>query len=156
VPGYWDDAASIFKQAKKLGLELFYLGGDGWESPNFFKEVESDLDEKDEIYITSHFSVENADPNTTRFVKEYSKVYGKEPSAASALGYDAAGVIAGAFKRTPQLSREALKNAINSTANFPGVTGTITLDEKRNAVKPIMILKAYRGRFNYFATSTVF
>jgi branched-chain amino acid transport system substrate-binding protein len=31
VPGYWNEAAAIFKQAKKLGLELFFLGGDVWD-----------------------------------------------------------------------------------------------------------------------------
>jgi len=156
VPGYWNEAAAIFKQAKNLGLDLFFLGGDGWESPSFFQEVGNELEEKDKIYITSHFSVENVDPNTRKFVEEYSKKYGRNPTAASALGYDAMGVIADALKKTPQLSREALKEAINSTSNFPGVTGTITLNEKRNAVKPIVILKAYKGRFNYFITSNVF
>ncbi|NIM99664.1 MAG: ABC transporter substrate-binding protein, partial [candidate division Zixibacteria bacterium] len=156
VPGYWSEAAAIFKQAKKLGLELFLLGGDGWESPDFFREVGAELEETDKIYITSHFSVENVDVRAKKFVEDYRKVHGEEPSAPAALGYDAAGVLIDALKRTPQLSRDALKDAINTTSNFPGVTGTITLNEKRNAVKPIVILKPYKGKFIYFATSTGF
>lgn len=156
VPGYWNEAASIFKQAKKLGLELFFLGGDGWESPNFFRDVEGDLEEEDKIYITSHFSAENVDPQAKRFVENYKKRYGEEPSAPSALGYDAAGVIIDALGRTPQLSREAMKDAIGTTSNFPGVTGTITLNEKRNAIKPIVILRPFKGKFIYFSTSTGF
>jgi branched-chain amino acid transport system substrate-binding protein len=70
------------------------------------------------------------------------------------LGYDAAGVLVDALRRTPQLSRQALRDAISTTSNFPGVTGTITLNEKRNAVKPIVILKPHKSRFIYFATST--
>lgn len=156
VPGYWSEAASIFKQAKKLGLELFFLGGDGWESPNFFQEVEDVLEQKDNIYITSHFSADNVDPQSKKFVESYQKRYGETPAAPSALGYDAAGVMIDALKRTPQLTRVALKDAINVTSNFPGVTGTITLNEKRNAVKPVVILKSFKGKFIYFATSNVF
>ncbi|MFQ6002248.1 MAG: ABC transporter substrate-binding protein [Candidatus Zixiibacteriota bacterium] len=156
VPGYWNEAASIFCQAKKLGLELFFLGGDGWESPNFFRDVEGELEDKDKIYITSHFSAENVDPQAKRFVENYKKRYGEEPTAPSALGYDAAGVVIGALRRTPQLSREAIKDAINVTSNFQGVTGTITLNEKRNAVKPIVILRPFKRKFIYFATSTGF
>jgi len=139
-----------------LGLDLVFLGGDGWESPNFFQEVEGVLEPKDNIYITSHFSADNVDPQSRKFVESYQKRYGKAPAAPAALGYDAAGVVIDALKRTPQLNREALKEAINVTSNFPGVTGTITLNEKRNAVKPIVILKSFKGKFIYFATSNVF
>ncbi len=112
------------------------------------------MEETDKIYITSHFSAANVDPQAQKFVENYEQGYGEEPTAPAALGYDVAGVLIDALGRTPQLSREALKNAIGVTSNFPGVTGTITLNEKRNAVKPVVILRPFKGKFIYFATST--
>ena len=36
--------------------------------------------------------------------------------------------------------KEELKNQINATRNFKGVTGIISLDENRNAVKSVVMI----------------
>ena len=47
---------------------------------------------------------------------------------------------------------QKLRDAIASTKNFKGITGTITLDEQRNAKKPAVILAVKNGKFNYQET----
>jgi branched-chain amino acid transport system substrate-binding protein len=67
----------------------------------------------------------------------------------AAMGYDAAMILADALKRSKTLSKEDLRNAIADTHDFAAVTGMITLNEKRNAIKPAVILKIVNGAFQY-------
>jgi branched-chain amino acid transport system substrate-binding protein len=57
-----------------------------------------------------------------------------------------------AMKRAPDLSGAALKDAIAATKDFPGVTGTITIDQDHNAVKPAVVLKVEGGTAKYMST----
>ena len=56
------------------------------------------------------------------------------------MAYDAAKVLADALKRAGTTDSAKLRDAINATKNFAGVTGTISLDGDRNAVKPAVVL----------------
>ncbi|MFQ5869397.1 MAG: ABC transporter substrate-binding protein, partial [Candidatus Zixiibacteriota bacterium] len=152
LPGYHKQAAELVRLVKPEGLEVAMLGGDGWESPEFDQATADILSENDQVYITTHFSPDNTKPLVQRFVADYRSRHGKVPTASAALGYDAAGVVSEALRRTPQLSRNACSEAINSTTDYNGVTGTISLNEKRNPMKEVVILKAYGGGFIFEAT----
>jgi branched-chain amino acid transport system substrate-binding protein len=56
------------------------------------------------------------------------------------------------MKRAPNLSGAAIRDAIASTRDFPGVAGTINLDENRDAVKPAVILQVQDGRTRFVTT----
>ena len=58
----------------------------------------------------------------------------------------------GAFSLGPRIfiSRDALAQ----TKDFAGVTGTTTLDEHRNAVKPAVVLQIKDGKLEYIETIT--
>ncbi|MEO5969308.1 MAG: ethanolamine utilization protein EutJ, partial [Bdellovibrionia bacterium] len=45
-----------------------------------------------------------------------------------------------------------IRDAIASTRDYPGVTGSITIDNKRNAVKSAVVLKVINGAFKYQTT----
>lgn len=152
LPGYHEAAADLVAAVKENRLDLAMLGGDGWESEEFSDMTSSLLTENDRVYITSHFSPDNSESLVYRFVSDYTSRFGERPTAPSALGYDAAGVACEALRRTPQLSRAALSGSLNSTADYIGVTGIISINEKRNPVKDVVVLKAYGGRF-YFETT---
>ena len=70
----------------------------------------------------------------------------------AALGYDSAMILADAIKRAGTTEGKALRDAIAATKDFPGVTGKITLDAKRNANKPAVILTIKDGKFVYVET----
>jgi len=53
---------------------------------------------------------------------------------------------------TPAKSREALRSGLANVKDFPGVTGSITIDKDRNAVKPAVILRVQDGKFQYVET----
>jgi len=147
MPGYYTEVGLFLKQAKEKGLSSVMLGGDGWDSPKLFEIAGQVLESKEGSYICSHFSIDDPDTQVQIFVKKFKGKYDETPNAMAALGYDAAMVLADAIRRALGMNREAIKEAINSTYRFPGVTGLISLDEKRNAVKSGIVLKAEKNRF---------
>ncbi|XXF77372.1 ABC transporter substrate-binding protein [Myxococcaceae bacterium GXIMD 01537] len=149
VPGYYSDVGIIARQAKQLGLNVPLLGGDGWDSEKLFELGGSAIEGS---YFSNHYSPENPDPLTQKFIADYKAKYGGVPDALAALGYDAARVAIDALKRAPELNSAAIRDAIAQTKDFPGVAGKITLDEKRNAVKPAVILKVGEGKTTFVTT----
>ena len=47
-----------------------------------------------------------------------------------------------------------MRDAIASTKDYAGVTGQITLDKDRNAVKPAVVLQVKEGKLVYVETIT--
>ena len=81
-------------------------------------------------------------PRVQNFIEEYKEDYGGVPDALAALGYDAAQVAHRRAEAAPRtLDGPGMRDAIAQTKDFPGVAGTITLDAKRNAVKPAVVLQ---------------
>ncbi|MFZ5470120.1 MAG: ABC transporter substrate-binding protein [Myxococcota bacterium] len=149
IPGYYNDVGLIARQAKELGLKSTLMGGDGWDSAKLFELGGSAVEG---AYVSNHYSAEDPSPRVQNFIKAYKDAYGTVPDSLAALGYDAAKVSIDALKRAGDLSGPAVRDALAATKEFPGVAGTITLDEKRNAVKPAVVLKIEDGKFKYVAT----
>jgi branched-chain amino acid transport system substrate-binding protein len=149
VPGYYSEVGVIARQAKELGLNVPLLGGDGWDSEKLYELGGSAIQGS---YFSNHYSPDNPDPRIQKFVSDYKAAYGGVPDALAALAYDAAKVAAEALKKAPDTSGKAIRDAIAQTKDFPGIAGTITLDEKRNAVKPAVVLKVGDGKSDYMTT----
>ncbi len=84
-----------------------------------------------------------------KFISDYKAAYGGVPDAMAALGYDAAKVAIAALEKAKDLSGPSVRDAIAQTKDFSGVTGTITLDEKRNPVKSAVVLKVANGKTEF-------
>lgn len=148
VPGYYTDAGLIARQARSLGLTATLLGADGWDSP---KLVEIGGEAMEGSYLSNHYSVDDPSPAVRRFVEAYKAKYGSEPDSIAALSYDAARLLADAIERAGSTEGRRVRDALASTKDFAGVTGTITMDADRNPVKPAVILKVEKGRFRFAA-----
>jgi len=149
VPGYYGEVGVIAKQAKQLGINVPLLGGDGWDAPQLF-ELGGEALNGD--YISNHYSVEDPSPAIQKFVGDFNSRYNIKPDALAALGYDAMRVLADAIKRAGTTNGPKLRDAIAATKDFPGVTGVITINSERNAVKSAVVLKIQDGKFVYQET----
>jgi branched-chain amino acid transport system substrate-binding protein len=149
VPGYYTEAATIARQARELGLAVPLMGGDGWDSQRLFEIGGAAIEGS---YISNHYSADDPNPVIQKFVAEYKKKHGMTPDGLAALAYDAARILVDAMKRAGSTEGAALRDAIAATKGFDGVTGNISIDEKRNAVKPAVVLKVAGGKFEYVET----
>jgi branched-chain amino acid transport system substrate-binding protein len=150
VPGYYTDVGVIARQARELGIKAPLMGGDGWESEKLFELGGSAIEGS---YFSNHYSSEDPSPRVQDFIKSYKAKYaGTMPDSLGALGYDAAMVAVAAIGRAKDLSGPSIKDEIAKTKDHPGVAGNITLDAKRNATKPAVVLQVKDGKTVYVAT----
>jgi branched-chain amino acid transport system substrate-binding protein len=149
LPGYYTDVGNIARQARKLGITIPFLGGDGWDSS---KLLEIGGDALDGSYYSNHYSPDETRPEVQEFVTKYQAKFGALPDGLAALGYDAARVMFDAMDRAPSLGGKDLAAAIAATKGFPGVTGVITLDANRDPSKRAVVLQIKGGKGVMVAT----
>ena len=147
--GYYTEAALICKQARELGIEATFVGGDGWEAPQLTELGGAAVEN---AYYSTGFSADNAAPEVQAFVRRFKARWnGEVPEALSALGYDAMKLYADAIGRAGTTEGPKLRDAIAATKDFPGVTGRTTIDAERNSSKPAVILQVRNGRTEFVA-----
>jgi branched-chain amino acid transport system substrate-binding protein len=149
LPGYYTDAANVILQARKLGVKVPFLGGDGWDSSQLAaiggEAVEGS-------YYANHYSPDEERPMVQSFVKKYQADYGQTPDGLAALGYDAALLLFDAMKRADALDGPTLAKAIAATKDFQGVTGIFSIDANRNAKKSAVVVVMKGGKPAYVTT----
>jgi branched-chain amino acid transport system substrate-binding protein len=151
VPGYYTEVGLIARQAKKLGLNATLMGGDGWDSP---KLVEIGGEALNGTYFSNHYSVDDPSPAIKKFVADYKARFNEAPDALAALAYDAAHILIESMRKANSTEGTKLRDAIAQTANYPGVTGNITIDKDRNSVKPAVVLQVKDGKLAFVETIT--
>jgi branched-chain amino acid transport system substrate-binding protein len=149
IPGYYTDVGLIARQARELGIKAPLLGGDGWESERLFELGGSAIEGS---YYSNHYSANDPSPEVQKFLEVYKGRFGSLPDSLAVLGYDAAMVGFEAMKKVPDLSGPAIRDELAKTKDFAGISGKITLDEKRNAVKSAVVLQVTAGELKYVTT----
>ena len=150
VPGYYTEVGTIVHQARELGITVPFLGSDGWDSPKLWEIGGPALNG---CYFSNHYATDDPNPVVQKFVNDYKAKYNQLPDALAALAYDAARILADAMQRAGTTDGEKVRDAIASTKDFDGVTGRITINEERNAVKTAVIVKVENGK--YLLTETI-
>ena len=149
VPGYYNEVGLIARQSRELGITVPLMGGDGWDSPTLTQIGGAAMEGN---FFSNHFSTDDTSPVVQGFVKDYHARFNKEPDAMAALGFDGAGVLLDAMKRAGSTDPQKLRDAIAATKNYEGVTGTITINEQRNATKSAKVLTIKDGKFRFVET----
>ena len=151
VPSYYTEAALIARQARDLGINVPFFGGDGWVADQL---LEIGGEALNGCYYSTHFSPENQDLVVQAFVKKFKARWGanENPDAFAALGYDAAYVLVDAIKRAGSTEGPKLRDALAATKNFAGVTGVTNIDANRDASKPAAIIAIKKGKLEFLKT----
>lgn len=147
VPEYYEQAALIATQAREVGITATFIGPDGWDG------VAKALDKSaysaiENSYFTNHYSVEDTSEKVQNFIKAYKAKYNEEPSAFSALSYDAAYIVKESIEKAGTTDKEAVTKAMKEI-NYDGVTGQLTFDEKNNPVKAVTIIRIENGNYRF-------
>ncbi len=149
IPGYYNEVANIAVQARAQGITQPLMGGDGWDSPKLYEIGGAALQD---CYFSNHYSPQSKDPRVVKFAGAYKIKYGKVPDVMAALGYDAAYIVSDAISRAGSTDKAKIRDALATTKNFPGVTGVISIDKDRNAVKSAVVLKIVGNEGKYVTT----
>lgn len=123
LPGFYKEVALICKQARDLGIDATFLGGDGWQS-----ETLNEMGGKaiDGAYVVNH--LDDADPEVQWLKELYKETYGADSTVElnTYMGNDAFEVLCAAIEKAGTDDPEAVAAALTEV-EVKGVTGTIKL-----------------------------
>ncbi len=145
VPCYYTDVVNIARQARRLGLRVPLLGGDGWDA----EDLKNAGDALDGCYFSNHYCHDEDRPVVRDFVQRYQAEHQRVPDGMAATGYDAARILIDAMRRARSLAGKDLAAALAETRDFSGVTGVITMDAQRNARKPVVMVRVQGGKQSF-------
>lgn len=138
VPGYYNEVALLAKQLKEMGMKQILLGGDGWSSPKLYEIAK---DAMNGHYFSNHYTTESTDPKTVQFVKNFKAKYNEDADVMAALAYDATYMMAEAIKNAKEITPDAIRDGLAKIKDFKGVTGNITMNDNRDAIKSAVVVK---------------
>ncbi|AWK50225.1 ethanolamine utilization protein EutJ [Clostridium beijerinckii] len=137
LPDYYNVVGLIAKQARGMGIQSQFLGGDGWESEELTKIGQDSVNGA--LYINHYYSADT-DTAVKSFVDSYKKEYNKEPDAFAALSYDTSKILVKAIEKTGKTDGAAIKDAL-AGMEMTSVTGNIKFNSDRSAIKSAAIIK---------------
>ncbi len=116
----------LVKQMRDAGITGPIVGGDGYDTPDLVSVAGA---ASDNVFFSTHALMDSSGgtEGIKKFMAAYNTEYGHDPeNAFAALGYDTVYLMADAIKRAGSMDSKALKSAIETTKDFPGITGLIT------------------------------
>jgi branched-chain amino acid transport system substrate-binding protein len=117
------EIGTIVKQARDLGLTAPIAGGDGYDTP-LLAELAGPVND---VFFTTHQGIYDDTPEAAAFIEAYTAKFGAAPeNVFAALGYDGIRLMADAIERAGTTDGPAVREALATTTDFKGVTGTIT------------------------------
>jgi branched-chain amino acid transport system substrate-binding protein len=143
----YNEGGVILAQARKMGLKVPFVGGNGFNSP---KVIEIAKDAAEGLIVATPWFGEKNDPKVKAFVAKYEKAYGKKPDQFAAQAYDAYYIMTNALKAAGTADRAKLRDSLAATRNFQGVVGNFSFDADRDVVMTPSVLIIKGGKFTIF------
>jgi len=143
----YNEGGVILAQARKMGLKVPFVGGNGFNSP---KVIEIAKGAAEGLIVATPWFGDRNDPKVKAFVAKYEKAYGKKPDQFAAQAYDAFHIMANALKAAGTADRAKLRDALAATKDFQGVLGKFSFDAERDVVMAPNVLIVKGGKFTIF------
>jgi branched-chain amino acid transport system substrate-binding protein len=141
--GYYNEAASIVRQSKELGIKSQILGEEGFDSPKFL-EIAGPAAEG--VIIATNLDRDDPRPLVQNFLKNYRKVYNEDADMVGASSYDAFMILVNAIRKAGT-DPKAIQKALLETKDYNGLTGKISRFVQGEVVKPVQIQVVKDGKF---------
>ncbi len=148
LPNAFFETGLQMNQARKAGINVPFVGGDGWDSPDLPK-IAAGAEEG--AAFTAAFSHEAKRPEVQAFVEKYQQTYGAVPNSNAVLSYEATAIVLRGLRDAGEVSGPALRDAI-AAIDIDLPSGKIKFDEKRNPQKAAVIMQFAGGTTTYVTT----
>jgi branched-chain amino acid transport system substrate-binding protein len=151
--GTYRDIALISKQATALGLDIQYLGVDGWVADELLSMAGAELEG---AYLSSGVSTES--PEFQEYNAAFEKAHGQKASVYAYYALDALKMIeygaAEAIKKTGKPDPTAIKDAIENMKDVPVFTSNLTIepDTHNPHNKPVIIMQITDSKWKIVKT----
>jgi branched-chain amino acid transport system substrate-binding protein len=143
-----DNIGVAVKQMREAGITTPIVGGDGYDTPDLLKTA-GDL--ANGVYFTTHalMDAQGGTEPIKKFMAAYEAKFNHPvENAFAALGYDTIYLLADAIKRAGSTDGAAVKSALETTSDFPGITGSITFTPEAHVPqKGVTVIAVKDGAF---------
>jgi len=147
ISGLYANAAMILTQARNLGIETPFIGGDGLLSADLITNAAKAAEG---AVVTCPFLPTARDERTQKFAASFKERYGTEPDCWAALAYDAVGIVAEAIGEAGP-DRKAIRDyvaAMNTPEKgYDGVAGPTYFNADGDCMKPLVVAVVKDGVF---------
>jgi len=141
VPADYSVANRVGQQTQSLEVTL--IGSELWDNDAL------DLSALEGAYFTLHYRPETPNPLAEAWAEQYLSAFALEPDTLSALGYDAANLLASGLASAETATPEAVARRLE-TMEFEGVTGRWRFDRQHNPLKPVVVVRVEREGVRFF------
>ena len=146
LASHYAESSNFIRQLRQAEIDVPVLGADTLQNPKFL-ELAGDAAEG--VVMPSYYFSE--DPDALDFTNAYEERWGRLPDYYAVFGYDAIAIIAEAIETVigsgEDLTRDAVRDAVAATTDFPGVGGPNTFDEIGDVVKPMRVIQIRDGDY---------
>jgi branched-chain amino acid transport system substrate-binding protein len=143
----YNEGAVIMDQARKMGITVPFVGGNGFNSPQVI-EIAGDASEG--LIVATPWFGAKEDPKVQEFVKNYEAEYGLAPDQFAAQAYDAMYIMAEGLKNAGEADRDALRDAIAEIKDLEGILGKFSFDKDGDIVMEPTVVTIKDGKFQLF------
>ncbi len=147
IAGLYTQAANIARQARDLGMETQFIGGDGIFSQELIK-LGGEATEG--TFVSCPFLFDLGGEKAKKFADTFRDKYDMEPDAWAALSYDATAMICEGIKQNG-FTREAvltyLQGVDSPQTAYPGVIGETFFDKEGDCLRPVQMAQVKGGKF---------
>ncbi len=147
ISGLYANGAMILTQARNLGVETPFIGGDGLLSADLVTNAGK---ASEGVIVTCPFLPTVGEEKTRNFVTSFKQRYGTEPDAWAALTYDALGIVAEAVEKAGP-DRKAIRDYVaamdSPEKGYDGVAGLTYFNADGDCLKPLIVAVVKDGEF---------
>lgn len=123
MPYFFKEVALSTSQARELGIDATFIGGDGWTSEQL---LEMAGDAVEGSYVVNHLDFD--DPDVQDFKNAYKAKYDSAVELNGYLAYDAFKLMEAAVKKAGVVDTVKIKEAMETT-EVQGITGKIVVNK---------------------------
>lgn len=143
----YNEGAVIMDQARKVGLDVPFVGGNGFNSPQV---IEIAGDASNGLIVATPWFGEKDDQQVQEFNQKYEAAYGMKPDQFAAQAYDALYIMAEALKNAGEADRDKLRDALAEIKGLDGILGNFSFDKDGDVVMEPTVLIIKDGKFQLF------
>lgn len=137
------------KQARQMGIEARFLGGDSLDTTDVPNIAGKDMCEGTDF--TAAFSPDDPSPLAQDFVKRYQEKYGYKPGTHASMAYEAMKITLKSIQDAKTIDGQGVRDAM-AAIEIDLPSGKVVFDENRNPIKSAVIMRYTDGVPTYITT----
>lgn len=144
LSGFFSEGAQVAKQAREVGVEAPFLGGEGMLAQDFIDLAGAENAEG--TIVPTQYEPSVTGEEAKDFFDAFKAAYDREPGAFEALAYDAVLLLGNALTKVDEFTRESVNDALKG-ACATGGTGEVCLGDDGEVVRELIFLGVDNGEF---------